>query len=136
MEISIENAYGFPGETGCWGGYDTKSNVEIKCGAFSVRSYFYSSTGEFFELYENLTKANELLKGEVHFKNYEGNLEFKLQYDVNGHVIVSGSFRDTNNGYYDTQLEFSFNSDQSYITSTLLELGTIVNKYGGMKGIK
>jgi hypothetical protein len=136
LKFSLENVYGFPNETGHWGGYDVKSGIEIKSGAFYAKSYFYSSTGEFYQLYERLIKVNELLEGVVYFTNYEENFKFNLSYAINGHVSISGNFYDINSGNHDNRLEFGFESDQSYIQSTLSQLRVIVDKYGGMKGIK
>jgi hypothetical protein len=70
----------------------------------------------------------------VHFTNYENNLVFDIVYDVNGIVKIEGNFSSLTS--FDSNLKFEFNSDQSYIQSTLVQLEIIINKYGGMKGIK
>lgn len=64
----------------------------------------------------------------------EGNLECNATYGNDGHVSIRGIFSKQN--ALDNQLKFYFESDQSYIQSTLTELETIANKYGGRKGIK
>ncbi|MBS1532193.1 MAG: hypothetical protein JSU01_17960 [Bacteroidetes bacterium] len=135
IKIIIDDVWGFPDQTGHWGGYDAKAGIEIKSGAFYVKSYLYTSTGEFYQLYEQLVKANQILKGEIYFMNYEENLKFDLIYDANGHISITGNFYDINSGNSDNRLEFGFESDQSYIQSTISQLKTIVDKYGGMKGI-
>ncbi len=131
IRITFNEVHGFPNETGHWGGYDVTCGLKIEIDDFSVNSYFYSSTGEIFEFYQYLLKANEDLSGAVYFRNYEENLVFKLQYDVNGVIMVDGTFfKDSH------KLNFDYPTDQSYIQSTLTQLKSIVLKYGGMKGVK
>ncbi|HEX3386768.1 MAG TPA: hypothetical protein VHS53_16320 [Mucilaginibacter sp.] len=134
LRIIVEEAYGFPNQTCHAGGYDTRSLLEINCGAFTAKASLYLSTGELFKFYESLSDANEKLKGSVHFNNYEENLEFDIKYDVNGHILITGSFYAHDS--FVSKLIFDFESDQSYIQSTIKQLNIIVNKYGGMTGIK
>jgi len=134
VKIAFEEIYGFPESTCHFGGYDTRSYVEISSGNFKVRSQLYVSTGEIFEFYRKLSNANEVLKGEIHFGNYESNLEVNLKYDSNGHLSVKGHFYEL--GEFGNELNFEFVSDQTYIQSTLRQLQLIAEKYGDMKGVK
>lgn len=134
IRISFTKVYGFPDETCHWGGYDLRATLELQAGCFRVQDDFYTSTGEIYEFYEQLKLCNEQLNGLVKFQNYEANFEFTLEYDILGHVNVKGSFYDQTQ--FGNELRFEFNTDQSYIASTLIELKSLVEKYGDMKGIK
>jgi hypothetical protein len=134
LKITFNEVYGFPDTTCHFGGYDTKSEIEIYSDGFKLNSALWISTGEIYEFYQQLLKANEVLNGATLLSSYEGNLECNLKYDVNGHIIINGMFSKQNE--YSNKLSFNFKSDQSYIQSTLRQLEAIANKYGGMKGIK
>jgi len=135
LKITISEVFGFP-ETTCFnGGYDTKSSVEIYSDGFKAHATIWFSTGEVFELYNQLLKANNSLTGVVYFAPLENNLEFNAEYDNNGRIIIKGELFKVNDSCVN-RLKFEFKSDQSYIQSTLMELEIITNKYGGMKGIK
>jgi hypothetical protein len=134
LKITFFKVFGFPESTCHFGGYDTQSIIEISSGNFKVRSSMYVTTGEIFEFYKKLSIANEELKGDVHFDNYEGNLSFNLRYNVNGHISIMGKYSE--HSEFDNRLEFDFESDQTYIQHTLTQLRMIAVKYGDMKGIK
>jgi hypothetical protein len=134
LKISFQEVFGFPENTSYSGGYDTRSIIEIKSGDFLVKSIIYVTTGELYKFYEDLLKCNEVLKGVIDFGNYEYNLNFKLEYDIDGHVSVRGNF-ETHNGL-DNSLNFHFISDQSYMQSTLKQLQAITERYGDMKGVR
>lgn len=132
IKLSIDEVYGFPDNTSHWGGYDTKSTLEIYSNGFQVKSLLYVSTGELYEFLRLLRGCNSKLNGTIHFNPYVGNLELYLEYDDRGHVNIRGEF------YQDVEclnrLIFEFNSDQTYISDTIKELETIVVKYGNNKG--
>ncbi|MCX2738872.1 WapI family immunity protein [Pontibacter anaerobius] len=134
IKISFQEVYGFPESTCHWGGYEFRATVEIKSGSFTVKSFFWTSTGELYEFYKKLESCNSELKGNVKFVNYEDNLEFAAKYDELGHVNVQGRFNELDE--LNNELVFEFNSDQSFISSTLEELKPLVLKYGDMKGIR
>jgi hypothetical protein len=134
ITISFEEVYGFPESTCHWGGYDVRTGIKIKSGNFQVDSNLWTSTGEIHGLYESLKSCNADLKGTVTYISYEGNLELKIDYDNMGHAGVSGRFSEQSQ--LENELRFEFNSDQTYLNSTINELRVIVDKYGDMKGIK
>ncbi|MFD3003030.1 hypothetical protein ACFS7Z_21880 [Pontibacter toksunensis] len=134
IKISFQEVYGFPESTCHWGGYEFRATFEIKSGSFTVKSIFWTSTGEMYEFYKKLKACNSELKGNVNFVNYEDNLDFTAKYDDLGHVKVQGRFNELDE--FNNELIFEFNSDQSFISSTLEELKPLVLKYGDMKGIK
>jgi hypothetical protein len=134
IRIIFEEVYGFPESTCHWGGYDVRSRIEIKSGNFAVKSILWTSTGEIYALYEQLMTCNKNLKGEASYTSYEGNIQMNAVYDDLGHVTITGTFSEHNE--FDNKLSFEFNSDQSYITSSISQLEKIVMKYGDMKGMK
>ena len=134
LKIELVEVYGFSETTSYSGGYDTKSLVEIYSDGFKVSSIIWISTGEIFEFYNMLKQVNQLLAGTAYLYHLEGNLEFNAAYGNNGHVSISGIFSKQN--MLANRLKFHFESDQSYIQSTLIELEAITSMYGGMKGVK
>ena len=112
------------------GGYDVQARIEIKSGRFQVTSIFYVSTGEVYELYEHLKICNQNLIGLVEFARYEKALKLSIEHTTLGHVTISGIFQDADN-----QLKFEFDSDETFMSNTLIELERLVKKYGDMKGV-
>ncbi|RYY36555.1 MAG: hypothetical protein EOP46_06015 [Sphingobacteriaceae bacterium] len=133
LKVEIQNVYGYPNETSHFGGYDARLSVKIDIDGFKVIGDMYSSTGQLYELYLQLSECNFILKRSVHFENYEINLEFDTVYDINGKINVKGKF--SKNSELSNILQFEFNTDQSYINSTLLQLKVFVDKYGDNKGV-
>jgi hypothetical protein len=135
LKLTIVEVHGFPKILSPFGGYDIECGLEIKSRGFSATGQIWSTTAVLHQLYEKLKDSNAQLTGEFNFdNNYERDLEFKIKYDDLGHVAVEGSFVEQHhNGI--NQLEFEFLSDQTFMQQTLLQLSTIVAKYGGMKGI-
>ncbi|WP_143434986.1 WapI family immunity protein [Hymenobacter roseosalivarius] len=134
LRLSFIEVYGFPNSTCPWGGYEVRATIQIKSGNYQVASTLWTSTGEIYTFFEELSKSNERLEGEARLNNYEHNLELVARYDVDGHVSVFGKFREYNS--CKNELLFEFETDQTYLQATLTELKRIVAKYGGMKGIK
>jgi hypothetical protein len=134
ISISFKNVYGFPHSTCYPGGYDTEAYIEIKSGSYQIKSTTWITTGELFELYQNFVKCNNLLSGKFNYNSYEHHLSIDIEYDMLGHVSVTGSFQE--NLFYENILQFEFISDQTYIPETLDSLKNIVEKYGDMNGIK
>ncbi|MGL1889094.1 MAG: hypothetical protein OCD76_21455 [Reichenbachiella sp.] len=134
VRIALSNIYGYPNETCHWGGYDTKSTIEIVCSNYKVLGELYISTGEIYNFYQNLQKCHKSLSGEAYLRSYESNLEMKLVFDNLGHVEISGTFQEVH--MERTELKFELETDQSYLTQTLTELSNIHDKYGDNKGVK
>ena len=134
LKITLKTVYGFPNVTSHFGGYDTKSILEINANGFNVIADIYISTGEIFEFYKNLSFRNDQLRGSIHFENYETDLEFDLVYDFNGHVNIKGKF--TKQNELNNMLRFEIKTDQSFIQSALSQLKAITERYGDMTGVK
>lgn len=134
VRIALKNIYGYPNETCHWGGYDSKSTIEIVCSNYNVLGELYISTGEIYNFYQSLLKCHESLSGEAYLRSYESNLELKLEFDDLGHVLISGTFQEEH--IERTELKFELTTDQSYLTQTLIELSGIYDKYGDNSGVK
>ena len=76
---------------------------------------------------------NKLLSGKVQYRNFEQNTFINLSYNHSEHITINGSFSEENE--FHNQLDFEFQSDQSFIEFGLTELQYIVTKYGEMTGI-
>ncbi len=133
VKVKLENVYGFPENTCHWGGYDVQAGIEIKSGKFNVKSSFWISTAEIYNFTRELKQCYNTLKGCANLISYEGNLKLIGEFDGIGHVIFKGYFSEQNE--WANELRFEFESDQTFIQSTLVELEQIVLKYGDAKGI-
>ncbi|RKR85576.1 hypothetical protein BDD43_5847 [Mucilaginibacter gracilis] len=134
LKITFQKVFGFPDTTTHFGGYDVEADIMMASHGFSVSSPIWVTTGELFNLYNSLSKCNSEVKGNITFENYEHNLKIDVSYDLLGHVNIKGVFKHNRELY--NSLTFEFISDQSYIQSTLQQLRSIVEFYGGMKGVK
>ncbi|QQL51346.1 WapI family immunity protein [Mucilaginibacter ginkgonis] len=134
IEIIFGEVLGFPDTTTFLGGYDIKGLVNIKAGCFIGACAIWTSTGQMFELYTQLSKINNVLKGEVSFSNYyDDNLKFKLVYDSLGHVAVTGTLYESSEP--ENVLGFEFTTDQTFISKTVSQLSSIIKTYGDSRGI-
>ncbi|MEK3731658.1 hypothetical protein MKX64_04290 [Paenibacillus sp. FSL M8-0334] len=132
IEIQLEEVYGFPEATSHFGGYDAKASVEIKSGNYSVKGEMYVTTREISLFYDQLKACYQRLDGEVEFANYDVSLELKLCFNAQGHVLITGRFKERPE--LDNELRFEMESDQSYLISALEDMEQIVQQYGGMGG--
>jgi|TARA_B110001469_G_C9358753_1_gene188152 hypothetical protein len=133
ITVEIEKTFDFPNKTCFKGGYECVVGIKIRVGSFSVKSSFYTSTGELFKFYEQLKTCQSELNGVAEFDSYEQNLELTVKYD-SGKISIFGTYQE--NLGIDNKLEFDFNSDQSYFKKSVEQLERIFDKYGGMKGVK
>jgi hypothetical protein len=112
-----------------YGGYDTRSSIEIKSGNFYCKGYVYISTGQLYQFLLQLTKCYDKLVGIAKLSNeYENNLELVLQFDGLGHVNVSGFYKSTS--IQCNRLEFEFETDQTCIFQMINGLSEIASQYG------
>ena len=73
FRLQILKLHGYP-ETCFWGGYDTKSYIEIQAQNYSVNAEIYISTYEIYKFYIQLNENYKSLKGNAVLTSYEGNL--------------------------------------------------------------
>jgi hypothetical protein len=135
IRIEIIEVFGFPKETSYLGGYDVKGNIEIKSGNYYVKeAELWFSTGQVYEFFIQIQKCYNDLKGSATFLDPENNLEFNLNFNKRGQIHIQGRFQEL--AHEENILEFEFESDQSYLASTLHQLKNIVDYYGDLKGVK
>jgi hypothetical protein len=132
IRVEIEKTFDFPNKTSFKGGYECVVGIEIKVGSYSVKSSFYTSTGELFKFYEKLKTCQSELNGVAEFDSYEQCLELTIKY-VSGKISIWGTYQE--NLGIENKLEFEFNSDQSYFKNSVEQLERMFDKYGGMKGL-
>ena len=134
LKFEFQEVYGFPNSVGPWGGYDVRASLNIKAEGFCVSSSFYTSTGDFFNLYQQFIICNEQVSGSVQFASCEDNLKFTAHYDISGHITIKGTFWKINQ--CENELHFEIMSDQTYITELVSQMRPLVNKYGGIEGVE
>lgn len=131
--IKFEKVFDFPNKTSPWGGYDTKSYIEILSGTYSAKGELYISTGNFYDFFVKLKECYEKLTGEAKLESYEENLKLSIVFDGLGHARIKGTYHE----YFqdNNKLEFDLKSDQTYIWQSVSMLEDMHSKYGDNKGI-
>ncbi|RFU69387.1 hypothetical protein [Bacillus sp. V59.32b] len=133
IRIELSEVYGFPNETSYLGGYDVKGIVEIKSGNYFVKdAELWFSTGQVYQFFNQLQKCYNDLKGCVTFSESENNLKIDLSFNKFGQINIQGYFQEV--AHQENILQFEFESEQSYLVSTLHQLQNIVDQYGDLKG--
>ena len=64
----------------------------------------------------------------------ENNLKIELNFNRFGQINIQGYFQEV--AHQENILHYEFESEQSYLTSTLRQLNSIVDHYGDLKGKK
>ncbi|MDQ0202291.1 WapI family immunity protein [Neobacillus ginsengisoli] len=135
IRIQLNNVYGFPNETSYYGGYDVKGKIEIKSGNYYVKdAELWFSTGQLYQFFIQLQKCYTDLKGCVTFSESENHLKLDLNFNQYGQINIRGYFQEIVDE--ENILHFEFESEQSYLISTLRQLNNLVDKYGDLKGKK
>ena len=134
IRIEITEVLGFPNETSYKGGYEVKGKIDIKSGNYFVKeAELWFSTGQVFEFYTELQKCYRKLNGVMKFTP-DSNLKFEIHFNKLGQINIQGYFQEFLSE--ENLLQFEFESEQSYLFSTLEELKKIVDHYGDLEGIK
>ena len=134
IELKLNKIHGFPDETDVDGGYSVKGSISIQSGKYSVNNAeVWFTTGQVFQLYEQLREGLQNLKGAFIFSNRGENLYFEMDFTRLGQIHISGHFQEYPS--IDNRLVFDFQIDQSFIPATIKEMKKIVDVYGGMGGI-
>ncbi len=134
FQLTIMTVFGFPESTCHWGGYDTKSTVEIVSSNYSVKGELYISTGELFTFYEQLKVCYKTLQGKAELSSYEGNLKMNVVFDGLGHAAIKGCYKEYH--HEDNELLFELTTDQTYIFHAIKGLENITSMYGNNSGVK
>ena len=135
IDLTIEEVWGFPHEPDSYcGGYGAKGRVTVQAGEYSVSAMHYFSTGELYKFLLQLELCYERLDGNAMLENLECELELKCEFNRLGHVIVLGRFQaDLSVG---NALDFEIRTDQTQVRSTLSQLRTVFDIFGGNEGKK
>jgi len=135
LRIRFDEVFGFPHETSYYGGYDVKGKLDIQSGNYFVKeAEVWFSTGQVFQLYVQLQEMYHHLSGNISFTGAESDFEFDLEMTRQGQIKIHGHFQELSSE--DNVLHFEYESDQSYLDSTLKSLKAITHHYGDMKGIR
>ncbi|GAB4019861.1 WapI family immunity protein [Spirosoma koreense] len=131
IKIEIEEVFGYPNRTCHWGGYETKSKLAFRNGAYVVEGNIWLSTGEIYNFYNDLSSAYVSVSGKA--KLFHGSiLLFTVSFDDTGHLVIKGKFSPYHS---ESNLSiFELVSDQSYLADTLASLKDIVSVYGDNTG--
>ncbi|PSL40922.1 hypothetical protein B0H99_10354 [Planomicrobium soli] len=129
IRIDLTEVVGFPDETSYLGGFDVKGRVEIKSGNYYVKdAELWFSTGQVYEFFVELQEAYQRLKGCATFLESDNNLNLSLRFNQFGQLNIQGHFQEVSEP--ENALQFEFESEQSYLISTLQQLQRIVDYYG------
>jgi len=135
IRIEFIEVFGFPEQTCYLGGYEVKGKVEIKSGNYYVKdAELWFSTGQVYEFFVQLHKCYFDLKGGVTFLESENNFKFDLSFNGLGQINIRGYFQEL--ASEENILQFEFDSEQSYLATTLHQLKGIVDYYGDLKGME
>ncbi|MGB9029996.1 MAG: hypothetical protein WCC27_07745 [Acidobacteriaceae bacterium] len=85
------------------------------------------TTPELAGLYRDLEKATGSLSGRVSFKSLEEDLELTISYSERGAAEIAGVLRP--GGLSPGVLHFQFQSDQSYLSSSVQELRILIQRF-------
>ena len=132
FRLSIQEVFGFPDTTSGFGGYDTKSRIEIISSNYSAIGHLYITTGEIYDFYTQLNNSYQTLRGGAILNNYEGNLDVNISQDGAGHFYLNGTFKEKQ--LEENELKFELNTDQTYMSQAIQNLKKIADKYGDNKG--
>jgi hypothetical protein len=87
-------------------------------------------TGDFVLFYRELDEALRSLKGTAAFSTAEAGLKFEVAFKSAGHADVSGIVQSQLSVVpRRTKLDFSFESDQSFLSSTLDGLRAVIQQF-------
>ncbi|GGA60252.1 WapI family immunity protein [Ornithinibacillus halotolerans] len=135
IKIEFSEVFGFPKETSYLGGYDVKGKINIQCGNFFVKDAdLWFSTGQVYQFFTRLQKCYKDLAGSVTFIDADNNFKMEVYFNRLGQVKIQGFFQEV--AHLENILQYQFESEQSYLTSTIKELEEIVLYYGDMEGEK
>jgi hypothetical protein len=110
-------------------GFENESSNWLNCAITVNLTSFTASLKTSFELsefnsfYTSLITSLEQLNEKAIFESCEGWLNFTISFNKLGQAIVEGNVNDLNN-----KLNFYFDTDQSYIQTTISQLKCFINK--------
>lgn len=135
ISLQIDDLWNFPDSTSIEGGYDVKGTLEIKTGDYQVVcNDFNFATGTICQFGDELERCYENLEGKAHYKPiYEKCLEFEIEADKLGHMVIKGKFQKIL--CRENVLNFEIETDQSYMKSVLNDIEELKKYFGEYEGI-
>lgn len=135
IEIYIEEVFGYPDQTSIDGGYDLKGYINIKANCYSVTNgELWFSSGGLYRFKNQLESCYKFIKGNAHLKTFEHEFSLEAEFKRNGHVIISGRYKQRPD--VENELLFEITSDQTQVAQTLIDLKNIEKLFGDDTGIK
>ncbi|WP_270182274.1 WapI family immunity protein [Alkalihalobacillus sp. CinArs1] len=117
----------YPDSTDYWDGNWIDSYVLLKIPGYSAKFRANVRTNELLSFLEELKTMNETLKGKAVLENMEDFILLEGRMDALGNVMWSGeTCYPMGTGAI---LNFTFESDQSYLTKLIEELIVVVDKF-------
>ena len=118
------------------GSYDPnwlRGLVSFRSGIGSFRSNLFLTTDDIVAFHHELKTMLETLEGSATFSTIEGFVFVEITLDRRGAAVVSGKLIE--DGPSNVQMTFSFDSDQSFFGTTMIQLQKAVEQFGrGVKG--
>lgn len=102
-------------------------SVRLRVGQFSAEFDAAFLTQEIVDFKNELQKLYDTLKGMARFSTIEGQVSLEVVVNDCGNMIVSGVVVD--NLSLGNKLEFSFQSDQTYLKTALKEIDEVVSRF-------
>jgi hypothetical protein len=135
IEVTIKELLDFPERTSFEGGYDFIGDLNICAGSYSVKfNNYFSTTGILHTFLTSLLPCCNSLKGTAKYRHlYEDSFYFVLKMKKFGHAMIEGEFREY--PHLPNKLVFEFESDQTCIQNTILELKLVEKLFGDGKGL-
>lgn len=135
IEIYIEEVFGYPDETSIDGGYDLKGFINLKANCYSVTNgELWFSSGGLYRFKNQLEPCYKSLQGNAHLRTFEHEFSLKADFKKNGHVIISGSYKQRPD--VENELLYEIISDQTQLVQTLIDLKNIEKILGDDTGIR
>lgn len=104
-----------------------KCTIKLGIGAFSAKFYATMTTQDFVEFQSDLSKSIKNLSGIATFRTDEEWLSLDIEMNARGAAHVRGAAQV--HGLPKAKLNFEFETDQSYLSQTCLQLGKVVQTF-------
>jgi hypothetical protein len=109
------------------GGYDTKSQIEVKSYNFSAKGESYVNTSQFVTFYNELKTCFDSLKGKACLSSFVHNFSIEIIFDDWGRITIKGSLKEYD--HIENELIFNLVTDQTFVPQLLSGLEDIVSRY-------
>jgi hypothetical protein len=107
---------------------DLNCTIEIKASDYFVKGSIRFDIKELKFLLNQLQTCYEKVSGVAELSDEVGTyFNIKVLFENGGHVRITGLYKAK--AYEANRLEFDIVTDQSYISSTILEMKSIINRY-------